>query len=172
MKTIRPLLLALSLLLPAWTVARAGAADAIVSEGMIDAPVAAVWKAWTTTEGLKSWMAPLADIDLRLDGLMRANYNAKGTLTDGDSIHNRILTFEPERLLSIRVAQAPDKFPFKATIGEMWTVLHLTPTADGKTHLRVVGMGFGASEASQKMKAFFQQGNDYTVAMLQKHFKP
>lgn len=172
MKTIRTLLLAFSLFLPAWTVARAGAADSIVSEGVIDAPVAAVWKAWTTTDGLKSWMAPLADIDLRIDGLMRATYNAKGTLTDGDAIHNRILAFEPERLLSIRVAKAPEKFPFKADIGEMWTVLYLTPTADGKTHLRVVGLGFGPNESAQKMKAFFQQGNDYTVAMLQKHFKP
>ena len=170
MKILRPLLLALSLLLPARTVAHA--ADSIVSEGVIDAPVATVWKAWTTADGLKSWMAPLADIDLRLDGLMRANYNAKGSLDDAATIHNRILAFEPERLLSIRVAQAPEKFPFKADIGAMWTVLYFTPTAEGKTHLRVVGLGFGPGESAQKMKAFFQQGNDYTVALLQKHFQP
>ena len=147
MKSLRPFLLALFLLLPAWTMAHA--ADTIVSEGVIDAPVAAVWKAWTTKEGLKSWMAPVADIDLRLDGLMRANYNANGTLDDAASIHNRILAFEPERLLSIRVAKTPEKFPFKADIGAMWTVLHFMPTADGKTHLRVVGLGFGPEESAQ-----------------------
>ena len=170
MNIIRSVRLSLALLLPTGPIALA--ADTIVSEGVIGAPVASVWKAWTTTDGLKSWMAPVADIDLRLDGLMRANYNASGSLDDNATIHNRILAFEPERLLSIRVAKAPEKFPFKADIGTMWTVLYFAPLADGKTHLRVVGLGFGPGESAQKMKAFFQQGNDYTVALLQKHFKP
>lgn len=147
----------------------AHAADRIVSEAMIDAPVATVWAAWTTTDGLKAWLAPQADIDLRLDGLMRANYNPQGTLGDPGTIENRILAYEPERLLVIRVAQAPEGFPFRTIAGEMWTVLHFTPTPDGKTHLRVVGLGFGPGEEAQKMRAFFQQGNDFTLAQLHKH---
>jgi uncharacterized protein YndB with AHSA1/START domain len=43
----------------------------IVSEGVVSAPVSEVWKAWTTSEGLKSWLAPHADIELRIGGLMR-----------------------------------------------------------------------------------------------------
>ncbi len=150
----------------------AHASDRIVSEGVIGAPVATVWAAWTTTDGLKAWLAPQADIDLRLDGLMRANYNPQGTLGDPGTIENRILAYEPERLLSMRVAKAPGGFPFSAIIGEMWTVLHFTPTAEGKTHLRIVGLGFGPGEDAQKMRAFFQQGNDYTLAQLQRHFAP
>lgn len=148
----------------------AHATDRIVSEGVIDAPVDAVWSAWTTTDGLKSWLAPQVDIDLRLDGLMRANYDPQGTLGDPGTIENRILTYEPGRLLSIRVAKAPEDFPFRAIVGEMWTVLHFTPTAEGKTHLRIVGLGFGPGEEAQKMRAFFQQGNDYTLVQFQKHF--
>lgn len=148
----------------------ARAADSIVTEGVINAPVASVWAAWTTPDGLKAWLAPHADIDLRLDGLMRANYAPTGQLGDPGTIENRILAFEPERLLSIRVARAPEKFPFRAIISEMWTVLYLTPTPEGKTLLRIVGLGFGPGEEAQKMKAFFQQGNDYTLAQLQKHF--
>lgn len=49
--------------------------DSIVTEGVISAPVTAVWNTWSTTAGLKSWLAPHADIDLRIDGIMRANYN-------------------------------------------------------------------------------------------------
>lgn len=147
----------------------AHATDRIVSEGVIDAPVATVWAAWTTTDGLKAWLAPHVDIDLRLDGLMRANYNPQGKLGDPGTIENRILAYEPERLLCIRVAKAPEGFPFRAHIGEMWTVLHFAPATGGKTHLRIVGLGFGPGEEAQKMRAFFQQGNDYTLAQLQQH---
>ena len=150
----------------------ASASESIVTEGVVNAPVPAVWNAWATTTGLKSWLAPHADIDLRIDGLMRSNYDPKGSLSDPGTIENKVLAYEPERMLSIKVAKAPEKFPFKSRIGDMWTVLYFQPTTDGKTTLRIVGMGFGRDEESQKMKEFFEKGNAYTLAQLQKRFQP
>jgi uncharacterized protein YndB with AHSA1/START domain len=103
--------------------------------------------------------------------MMRSNYDPKGSLGDPGTIENRVLAFEPERMLSIMVAKAPEKFPFRSKIGEMWTVLYFQPTSDGKTLLRIVGMGFGADEESQKMREFFKQGNAFTLAQLQKRFQ-
>lgn len=145
-------------------------AESIVAEGIINAPVASVWNAWATTAGLKAWLAPHADIDLRVDGLMRSNYDAKGSLGDAGTIENRVLAYEPERMLAIKVSKAPEKFPFKSRIGEMWTVLYFQPAPGSKTTLRIVGMGFGADEESQKMKEFFRQGNEFTLVQLQKRF--
>ncbi len=153
----------------AW-MAPARANDSLVTEGVVNAPVAAVWNAWTTSSGLKSWLAPHADTDLRIDGLMRTNYDPKGSLGDPGTIENKILAFEPERMLSIRVAKAPETFPFKAKIGEMWTVLYFQSTPDGKTLLRIVGLGFGSDQESLKMKEFFKQGNAFTLTQLQKRF--
>ncbi len=150
--------------------ARAEAQDAIAVEGVIDAPVAAVWKAWTTTAGLAAWLAPHVDIDLKVGGLMRTNYDEKGKLGDAGSIENRILSFEPERMLSIQVSKAPADFPFRAKVGQMWTVLYFNPAAQGKTSLRIVAMGFGSDAESQGMKEFFERGNAYTLEELQKHF--
>ncbi|MBK8232434.1 MAG: SRPBCC domain-containing protein [Candidatus Eisenbacteria bacterium] len=143
----------------------------IVAEGVIDAPIAEVWNAWATSEGLAAWLAPQADIDLRVDGLMRANYDPKGALGDAGTIENRILSFEPERMLSIRVAKAPESFPFKAKVGEMWTVLYFQPAETKRTALRIVGLGFGADEESRRMREFFQQGNAFTLEQLRKHFQ-
>lgn len=168
--TIRIRLIAL-LSLVAWALP-ARALDSIVTEGLVGAPVSAVWDAWTTTAGLKSWLAPHADIDLRIDGLMRTNYDPKGSLGDSGTIMNQILAFEPEKMLSIRVARAPERFPFKNKIGDMWTVLYFQPMPDGKTQLRIVGLGFGADEESQRMKDFFKQGNAFTLSQLQKRFAP
>ena len=149
----------------------ARATESIVAEGVIAAPVATVWNAWATSNGLKTWLAPHADIDLRIDGLMKANYDPNGSLGDPGTIENRVLAYEPERMLSIKVSKAPEKFPFKSKIGDMWTVLYFQPTADGKTTLRIVGMGFGTDEESQKMKEFFKQGNAFTLTQLQKRFQ-
>ena len=151
--------------------AHAQASESIVTEGVVGAPVTAVWNAWATTAGLKSWLAPHADIDLRIDGIMRANYDPKGTLGDAGTIENKVLAYEPERMFSIKVTKAPEKFPFRSRIGDMWTVLYFLPNPEGKTTLRIVGMGFGKDEESQKMKAFFEQGNAYTLAQLQKRFQ-
>ena len=43
--------------------------DPIVSESTIDAPVDAVWAAWTTSEGLRAWLAPHAETELRLSNM-------------------------------------------------------------------------------------------------------
>ena len=48
--------------------------------------------------------------------------------------------------------------------------MYFQPTAEGHAALRIVGMGFGADEESQKTKTFFEQGNAYTLAQLQKRF--
>lgn len=81
------------------------------------------------------------------------------------------MAYESERMMSIKVSKAPERFPFKSKVGDMWTVLYFQPTAEGKTALRIVGMGFEADEESQKMKEFFKQGNAYTLAQLQKRFQ-
>jgi uncharacterized protein YndB with AHSA1/START domain len=150
----------------------ARALDSITAEGIVDAPVAAVWNAWTTGEGLASWLAPQADIELRVDGRMRVIADARGSLDGPAAIENRVLSFEPQRMLSIRVSRAPSDFPFRSRVGEMWTVLSFAATADGRTLLRIVGLGFAADEEAQRMRRFFQAGNAHTLLQLQKRFRP
>lgn len=168
MNRLRNALLALALAGLAHT---AHATEPIVAEGIVDAPVAQVWAAWTTSAGLRSWLAPHAEIDLRIDGLMRSNYKAGGTLGDKDTIVNRVLAYEPLRMLSIRVAKAPDGFAFPNAVAAMWTVLYFDERAPGKTHVRIVGMGFTPDDESQRMRAAFEGGNAYTLGQLQRRFR-
>lgn len=142
----------------------------IVSEAVIDAAAEKVWAAWTTSAGLRAWLAPHATIDLRIGGLMRANYNQHGTLGDPQTIENTILSWEPGRMLSIRVTRFPRDFPFPTAIGDMWTVIYFEPVGENRTRLRIVGLGFRADAESQKMRAFFERGNAVTLQQLQKHF--
>lgn len=139
-------------------------------EAMIDAPAKEVWKAFTTSEGLKSWMAPHASIDLRVGGKMLANYHADGKLGDENTIENTILSFEPERMISIQATKPPAGFPFKASIKDMWSVMYFEPVGADRTRLSLCGMGFKDDAESMKMREFFDKGNAYTLEQLRKKF--
>jgi uncharacterized protein YndB with AHSA1/START domain len=146
------------------------AAEPIVSTAVIDAPRSAVWKAWTTSAGAVPWMVAQAEIDLKLGGILRTHYDANAKLGDPGTIENTILSYDPEKMLSIKNTKHPMKFPFPNAIKSMWTVIYLEDAGPGKTKVTVIGHGFGDDEESQKMRAFFQRGNDITVERLQKHF--
>ncbi|MBI4263657.1 MAG: SRPBCC domain-containing protein [Acidobacteria bacterium] len=143
----------------------------VVAEAVVDAPVEAVWHAWTTTEGLRSWLTPRVEIELRVGGRMRANYREVGVLGDAQTIENTILAFDPPRMLSIKATGIPEGFPFPNAIQHMWTVMYFEPVANAtRTHVRVVSLGFGPDDESQKMRAFFEAGNAITLDQLRLHF--
>lgn len=159
-----------------WLIVMALAAGAaaqttpLVSEGVVAGPVEKVWAAFTTAEGLKSWMVAHAEFDLRIGGKMRTNYSKEGTLGDAGTIENTILAYEPLRMLSIKVSKPPEDFPFKQAVEKMWTVVYFEPLAPDRTRVRTVCMGFTDDEESQKMRKHFEWGNAWTIKKLQQAF--
>lgn len=141
-------------------------------QGIVDAPLAEVWKAWTTQEGIESWMVAHAQIDLRIGGKMLTHYDPQGTLGDPNTIENTILSFEPNRMFSIRATNPPEKFPFKEVLKDMWTVIYFDESGADRTLLTIVGMGFRDDELSQKMREHFDKGNAWTLKKLQQKFAP
>jgi uncharacterized protein YndB with AHSA1/START domain len=70
----------------------------------IPAPLHAVWQAFSTSDGLSTWLTPNAVVDLRPGGEWTAHF--PGGSTGGGTI----LSFTPEKEIVIS-AMAPDKFP-------------------------------------------------------------
>jgi uncharacterized protein YndB with AHSA1/START domain len=145
------------------------AKDRTACETVIAASVADAWKAYTTKEGLEAWCVAHAEIDVRIGGLMRTHYDPAGKLGDEKTIENEILSFDPGRMLSIKVKKTPAGFPFPKAIKSMWTVLYFEDAGEGKTRVTCRSFGFGADEESQKMRSFFEGGNAHTLAQLKKH---
>jgi uncharacterized protein YndB with AHSA1/START domain len=144
--------------------------DRLVTEGIIAAPVEAVWAALTTKEGQESWNVAHAEVDLKVGGLMRTHYDPQGRIGDPKTIENTILCFEPNRMLAMQVKNPPANFPFKEAIRMMWTVIHLEDAGPSRTRMRVVGVGYGDDDESRKLRAFFDKGNAYTIKKLQEKF--
>lgn len=129
----------------------------IVWEHDVDAPVAAVWRAYTTAEGLRGWCAPKAEIELAIGGSLRLNVDT-GAFNDESST---ILAFEPERLLATQS---------KAT-APIWSVLYFGESTPGKTHLRSVSAGWSADTKTAAIETAFHAERERELVALEKYLR-
>jgi uncharacterized protein YndB with AHSA1/START domain len=165
------LLAASALVVSGFAAAQSSESGPLVSEGIIPAPPAEVWKAFATAEGYRKLGVAQCEMDLRVGGLIRSHYDRKGTLGDEGTIQNEILAFEPERMISIRVQKPPKGFPFsEATWKGTWSVITLTDLGGGSTHVRIAGLGYPDTPEGRKMREFFQAGNAWVMSHLKKQY--
>jgi uncharacterized protein YndB with AHSA1/START domain len=68
---------------------------ALVKEVTVAAPVAEAWKAWTTTEGVTSFFAPRAHVELRVGGPYEMYFSAEAPRGKQGSEGCTIVAFRP-----------------------------------------------------------------------------
>jgi len=137
----------------------------------IPAPPHAVFEAFATSEGFKSWAVAVARIDLRTGGEIESSYDPKAKIGDPNNIKNQIVTFIPDHLLVIRNIQAPTGFAGQGEFQKTVTVVEFDPIASGGTRVRLTNTGYGASPEAQTVYGHFEWGNAYTLAELKKRFE-
>ncbi len=138
--------------------------------GVVDAPVDSVWAVFTTSAGLRSFMAPRAWLDFGIDGAWEASYDPKASKGDSTNIVNEILSYLPGRMLSIRVRRPPAGFPYPDAVRKLWTVIEMKPLDEAHTWVTATMLGYGAGEAMEKLYGFFESGNATVLANLQARF--
>ncbi len=166
--TMKTILIALALVVttvpaqPQGTVAKPMVADsALVLEVTVPAPIAAVWQAFTTSEGLSTWLTPGAVVDLREGGEWTAHF--PGGSTGGGTI----LSFVPEKELVVS-AMAPDKFP---TVRATRTRARFQFEAKGDaTVVRLTQTGWKEGEEWVKAYEYLTVGNAQLLATLHHRF--
>jgi uncharacterized protein YndB with AHSA1/START domain len=150
--------------------AQAHGAEPLVTVGVIDAPVADIWSIWTTKKGWESCLAAHAEVDLRVGGLIRSVHDPNATIGDDSTIENIILSYEPQRMLSFKVSKPPARFPFKTAIQQVWTVLRFESVDNAHTRLTCTMLGYGDDDESQRMRAFFERGNQCVLDKVRERF--
>ncbi|MCE9596182.1 MAG: SRPBCC domain-containing protein [Planctomycetes bacterium] len=131
----------------------------LVWEHDVGAPVAAVWRAYTTAEGLRGWCAPKAEIELAIGGSLRLNVDADAAVGDSNDVVSTILAFEPERLLATQS---------KAT-APVWSIVYFAESAPGKTHLRLVSAGWSDDAKTDAIEAAFRAEREHELVALEKY---
>lgn len=143
-----------------------------LTEGFVNAPVAEVWRLFTTSEGFLATGAAQAEVDLRIGGQIRSHYDANAKLGDAETIVNEILAYEPQRMLAIRINRAPASFPHRDAVAGTWTVIYFNPAGENMTQVRIVALGYTEEPQSQAMRKFFAEGNRWTLDHIAKRYRP
>jgi uncharacterized protein YndB with AHSA1/START domain len=134
---------------------------ALIFETTVPATQTAVWKAFTTSDGLSTWLTPGAVVDLRKGGEWTAHF--PGGKTGGGTI----LNFIPEQEIIIS-AMAPEQFPH---VRAERTIAKFEFIAKGdSTVVRLVQIGWKNGEEWDKAYDYLAQGNAQLLETLRRRF--
>ncbi len=114
---------------------------AIKLEVEIPAPVADVWNAWTTEEGVKTFFAPEAKINIDIYGEYELYFIPREENGHRGSEDCKVLACEPEKMLSI-TWNAPPQLPevrFQKTV----VILRFEKINDKRTRVNLTHIGWG-----------------------------
>jgi uncharacterized protein YndB with AHSA1/START domain len=136
---------------------------ALLFEVLVPATLHDTWTAFTTVEGMTTWLTPQAKVELQPGGEWLAIWGA-GIAPGGGTI----IAFEPERSLSIH-AMAPEKFP---TVRREGTTAVFTFEKVDATTTRVTlrQTGWKEGEEWDKAYAYLTRGNASLMNALRQRF--
>ena len=134
---------------------------ALIVEVTVPATQAEVWKAFTTSEGLSTWLTPGAVVDLREGGEWTAHY--PGGHTGGGTI----VSFVPMREMTLR-AMAPEQFPH---VREERTTAKFEFAPQGNaTLVRLTQTGWKTGDEWDAAYAYLAKGNPELFEQLRRRF--
>lgn len=135
---------------------------ALIFEVLIPAPRADVWRAFTTSEGLSTWLTPGAVTELRPGGEWTAHF--PGTKTGGGTI----LSFIPEEEV-VMSAMAPEKFP--TVRAERTTAkFQFESKGESSTLVRLTQTGWKSGKEWDDAYEYLASGNAQLLQTLKRRF--
>jgi len=132
----------------------ARAEDRILRVAMVlPAPVADVWRAWTTEEGVRTFFAPGARVEPRVDGTYDILFFPSGPEGQRGAEGMRVLGFEPMHRFAF-TWNAPPQFPH-ARAQRTEVVLEFEAEGARATRLRFTHQGWGRGGEWDGAYAYF-----------------
>ena len=127
----------------------------------VPAPVGEVWHAFSTSEGLSTWLFPNATVDLKPGGDWLVHF------PNGNTGGGTIVSFVPEKELVI-AALAPEKFP-TVRAERTRAVFSFEPRGNA-TVVRLTQSGWKSGDEWTKADEYLVAGNAQLMATLHKRF--
>jgi uncharacterized protein YndB with AHSA1/START domain/uncharacterized protein YciI len=141
----------------------------IRKEVVVDAPRDSVWTAWTTPDGIATFSAPEANIELRVGGryewLFLPDTEPAGS-RGGEGC--RILSYLPKEMLSF-TWNAPPKFP-EARRYRTRVVLQFADAGPGQTRVTLTHLGWGEDKMWDPVYDYFDAAWSSVLTNLQSRF--
>ena len=140
-------------------------------EAVVDATAAEAWKAFTMPEKMRGFLAPVIAFELKIGGDWEASYTPGAKIGAPGNIHNEVLSFVPEKMLSIRIKQTPPGFPHEEIGKSVWTVIWFEDLGGGKARVTVEMLPYKDGEGWDTLYKMFEAGNGITLQRMQQFFR-
>ncbi len=139
----------------------------LIQEFTVNAPVDSVWNAYTTKKGWESWAVPLAEIDLKVGGYIKTNYNKDGEIGDNTTIVTHIINYVPKRLITLQ-AEITDNFPafMKEEAEDFYNIIYFDAMENGTTAVKSFGIGYKNNPKYLSLMEYFIPANEKTLMDL------
>jgi uncharacterized protein YndB with AHSA1/START domain len=128
-----------------------------------------VWKAWTTKEGLRAFLAPDARISLEIGGPFEPLFDLETAPGSQGGEGLQILSYLPPEMLSF-TWNAPPEFPTIRNHFHTWVVVRLIPLGADRTRVALDHLGWGSGEKWDKVYNYFDRAWDLVLARLAHRF--
>lgn len=130
---------------------------------------AAVYKAWTTRDGIRTFFAPDAVIEPRVGGLFEIHMNpyAEPGMKGADDM--RYLALQEDRMVSF-TWNAPPSLP-EARKQRSYVTVRFAPQGDQETVVTLFHGGFGEGGEWDKTHAYFSRAWPNVLKNLKKSFE-
>ena len=142
----------------------------IRNAAVVEAPLEQVWQAWTSREGVKSFLGLDGEVEARAGGLYRVIYVPGGVTPLARGNDGRVLAMEPMRMLSV-TWMTP--MHMTALSGQSTVLtLYFTPQDEGRrTRVDLVNSGYGTGPLWQAAHAYNVKGWDRVLSGLEARFR-
>lgn len=127
---------------------------------IVDAPVSDVWPYFTESELYSKWSAPVAEINFKINGTIKANYDVNASVEDESTITIHILNYIPEKLITLQ-SEIPATFPafIKESEKDFYNIIQFNEMESGGTQIISYGLGYKNNDQFKQMIGFFAQNN-------------
>jgi uncharacterized protein YndB with AHSA1/START domain len=135
-------------------------------EMIMKAPLEQVWHSFTTPEGLRTWVAPVVEFELRTGGRFHTTYQREGRVGDPGTIYNTVLSYVPLRMLTFKIGltQAFPEAPRQAST--LFAVAEFEPLGKSKTRVTLSMVGWGRGKEWDEVYGFFEKNNPIVMTSL------
>jgi len=145
-------------------------------EVTVAAPLADVWRAWSTEEGAESFFAPKVHLELAPLGRFEVLFSPDAPPGQRGAEDLRILAYAPERMLAFEWS-APPSFA-RARAARTFVVVELEPAGAARTRVTLLHQGFAEQAARtpdaaaewRDVRAYFDKAWPTVLAALEQRF--
>lgn len=151
------------------THARAQLRPMVYTDTTVDADLETVWDDWTTAEGLESFFAPKAIVDLKPGGAYEIWFLPDAPEGQRGADNGVVLGYQDKRMIQFTWAMPPymPEIRPSMTVVQVWFV----PVSDTQTRVRLFHTGFGDGEDWEKARDYFAKSWPDVLALYQAHIE-